>query len=73
MMIVVLGIGGVFGWVAQRAHVQRDAVAAITTLRRNTRGNVDKAEVLWVEQVRTLDDLAEGVALMRRHEISDEN
>ena len=36
-------------------------------------GRVDKAEVLWVEQVRTLDDLAEGVALMRRHEISDEN
>ena len=40
MMIVVLGIGGVLGWVAHRAHVQRDAVAAITTLRRNTRGSV---------------------------------
>ena len=40
MMIIVLGIGGVLGWVANRAHVQRDAVAAITTLRRNTRGSV---------------------------------
>ena len=40
MMIVVLGIGGVLGWVVHRAHVQRDAVAAITTLRRNTRGSV---------------------------------
>ena len=40
MMIVVLGIGGVLGWVAHRAHVQRDAVAAITTPRRNTRGSV---------------------------------
>jgi Leucine-rich repeat (LRR) protein len=40
MMIIVLGIGGVLGWVAHRAHVQRDAVAAITTLRRNTRGIV---------------------------------
>jgi internalin A len=40
MMIVVLGIGGVLGWVAHRAHVQRDAVAAITTPRRNTRGIV---------------------------------
>ena len=40
MMIIVLGIGGVLGWVAHRAHVQRDAVAAITTLRRNTRGSV---------------------------------
>ena len=40
MMIVVLGIGGVLGWVAHRAHVQRDAVAAITTPRRNTRGRV---------------------------------
>ena len=40
MMIVVLGIGCVLGWVAHRAHVQRDAVAAITTLRRNTRGSV---------------------------------
>ena len=40
MMIVVLGIGGVLGWVANRAHVQRDAVAAITTPRRNTRGSV---------------------------------
>ena len=40
MMIVVLGIGCVLGWVAHRAHVQRDAVAAITTLRRNTRASV---------------------------------
>ncbi len=40
MMIVVLGIGGVLGWVVHRAHVQRDAVAAITTSRRNTRGHV---------------------------------
>ena len=40
MMIIVLGIGCVLGWVAHRAHVQRDAVAAITTLRRNTRGSV---------------------------------
>ena len=40
MMIIVLGIGGVLGWVANRAHVQRDAVAAITTPRRNTRGSV---------------------------------
>ncbi len=40
MMIIVLGIGGVLGWVAERAHVQRDAVAAITTPRRNTRGSV---------------------------------
>lgn len=40
MMVVVLGIGGVLGWVAHRAHVQRDAVAAVTTPRRNTRGNV---------------------------------
>src|SRR3954463_8766216 len=40
MMIVVVGIGGVLGWVVHRAHVQRDAVAAITTLRRNTRGTV---------------------------------
>ncbi len=40
MMIVVLGIGCVLGWVALRAHVQRDAVAAITTPRRNTRGSV---------------------------------
>ena len=40
MMIVVLGIGCVLGWVAHRAHVQRDAVAAITTPRRDTRGSV---------------------------------
>ena len=40
MMIVVLGIGCVLGWVAHRAHVQRDAVAAITTPRRNTQGRV---------------------------------
>jgi len=40
MMLIVLGIGGVLGWVVHRAHVQRDAVAAITTLRRNTRGSV---------------------------------
>jgi hypothetical protein len=40
MMFIVLGIGGVLGWVANRAHVQRDAVAAITTLRRNTRASV---------------------------------
>ena len=40
MMIIVLGIGGVLGWVANRAHAQRDAVAAITTPRRNTRGSV---------------------------------
>lgn len=40
MMIVVLGVGGVLGWVAHRARVQRDAVAAITTPRRNTRGSV---------------------------------
>jgi hypothetical protein len=40
MMIIVLGIGGILGWVVHRAHVQRDAVAAITTLRRNTRGSV---------------------------------
>ena len=40
MMIIVLGIGGVLGWVAQRADLQRDAVAAITTPRRNTRGSV---------------------------------
>ena len=40
MMIIVLGIGGVLGWVAHRAHVQRDAVAAIQTPRRNTRGIV---------------------------------
>jgi Leucine-rich repeat (LRR) protein len=40
MMIIVLGIGGVLGWVANRAQVQRDAVAAITTPRRNTRGSV---------------------------------
>jgi hypothetical protein len=40
MMMIVLGIGGVLGWVVHRAHVQRDAVAAITTLRRNTRGSV---------------------------------
>lgn len=40
MMIVVLGFGGVLGWVAHRAHVQRDAVAALTTPRRNTRGHV---------------------------------
>ena len=40
MMIVVLGIGCVLGWVAHRAHVQRDAVAAIQTPRRNTRGSV---------------------------------
>jgi Leucine-rich repeat (LRR) protein len=40
MMIAVLGIGGVLGWVAHHAHVQRDAVAAITKLRRNTRGSV---------------------------------
>jgi Leucine-rich repeat (LRR) protein len=40
MMIVVLGIGCVLGWVAHRARVQRDAVAAITTPRRNTRGSV---------------------------------
>jgi hypothetical protein len=40
MMIVVLGIGCVLGWIAHRAHVQRDAVAAITTPRRNTRGSV---------------------------------
>ncbi len=40
MMIIVLGIGGVLGWVVHRAHVQRDAVAAITTPRRNTRVSV---------------------------------
>jgi Leucine-rich repeat (LRR) protein len=40
MMFIVLGIGGVLGWVARRAHDQRDAVAAITTLRRNTRASV---------------------------------
>ncbi|WP_406694523.1 hypothetical protein V5E97_25965 [Singulisphaera sp. Ch08] len=40
MMIVIFGIGGVLGWVAHRAHVQRDAVAAITTPRRSTRGKV---------------------------------
>lgn len=40
MMIVVLAIGGVCGWVAHRAHVQRDAVAVITTPRRNTQGRV---------------------------------
>jgi hypothetical protein len=40
MMIFILGIGGVLGWVIHRAHVQRDAVAAITTLRRNTRASV---------------------------------
>ena len=40
MMIIVLGIAGVLGWIVHRAHVQRDAVAAITTLRRNTRGSV---------------------------------
>src|SRR3954447_9341483 len=40
MMIIVLGIGGVLGWVVHRAHIQRDAVAAITTPRRNTRGSV---------------------------------
>ena len=40
MMILILGLGGGLGWVAHRAHVQRDAVAAITTLRRNTRGSV---------------------------------
>jgi hypothetical protein len=40
MMIIVLGIAGGLGWVVHRAHVQRDAVAAITKLRRNTRGSV---------------------------------
>jgi internalin A len=40
MMIGILGIGGSLGWVAHRAHVQRDAVAAITKLRRNTRASV---------------------------------
>ncbi|SIO27336.1 hypothetical protein SAMN05444166_3386 [Singulisphaera sp. GP187] len=40
MMIGVLGIGGGLGWVANRAHVQRDAVAAITKLRRNTRATL---------------------------------
>jgi Leucine-rich repeat (LRR) protein len=40
MMIVIVGIGSVLGWVANRAHLQRDAVAAITTPRRNTRGSV---------------------------------
>jgi hypothetical protein len=40
MMIVVLGIEGVLSWFAHRAHVQRDAVAAITTPGRNTRGSV---------------------------------
>src|SRR5262249_55597331 len=40
MMIVVPGSGGVLGWVVHRAHVQRDAVAAITALRRDTRGHV---------------------------------
>jgi hypothetical protein len=39
-MIVVLGMGGVLGWVAHRARVQRDAVAAITTPRRGTRASV---------------------------------
>jgi Leucine-rich repeat (LRR) protein len=40
MMVGILGIGCVLGWVAHRARVQRDAVAAITTPRRNTRGDV---------------------------------
>lgn len=40
MMIVVVGIAGVLGWVVHRAHLQRDAIAAITKLRRNTRGSV---------------------------------
>ncbi len=40
MMTIVLGIAGVLGWVVHRAHVQRDAVAAISTHRQNTRGSV---------------------------------
>lgn len=40
MMIIILGIGCGFGWVAHRAHVQRDAVAAIMAPRRNTQGRV---------------------------------
>ncbi len=40
MMILVVGIAGLLGWVVHRAHVQRDAVAAITTLRRGTRASV---------------------------------
>ena len=40
MMILILGVGGVLGRVVHRARVQRDAVAAITTPRRDTRGTV---------------------------------
>lgn len=40
MMIIILGVGCILGWVAHRAHVQRDAVSAIKTPRRNTRGSV---------------------------------
>ncbi len=40
MMIVVLGVEVVLSCFVHPAHVQRDAVAAITTPRRNTRGSV---------------------------------
>ena len=39
-MVLVLLLCVAFGWIVNRAHVQRDAVAAITTPRRNTRGSV---------------------------------
>jgi internalin A len=40
MMALILILGAGLGWVVHRANVQRDAVAAITTPRRNTRGRV---------------------------------
>jgi internalin A len=40
MMALILILGAGLGWVVHRANVQRDAVAAITTPRRNTRGSV---------------------------------
>src|SRR5918995_459803 len=40
MMALILILGAGLGWVVHRANVQRDAVAAIKTPRRNTRGSV---------------------------------
>ncbi len=40
LMVLVLLLCVALGWIVNRAHVQRDAVAAITTPRRNTRGSV---------------------------------
>lgn len=40
LMALVLFLSVALSWIVNRAHVQRDAVAAITTPRRNTRGSV---------------------------------